>query len=107
MSESLTPAGAGPAPKLEFAFEIRLRFTRVQMIPGMPSGAMRGAVYVDSGEIRGPRLNGKAVPNSGGDYALFRPDDVVSFDARYMLEEDDGAVGTGTGHLLAIEADGA
>ena len=36
-------------PNLEFVFEIRLRFTRVQMIPGMPSGATRGAVYVDSG----------------------------------------------------------
>ena len=81
-----------PTPNLEFVFEIRLRFTRVQMIPGMPSGAMRGAVYVDSGEIRGPRLNGTAVPSSGGDYALFRPDDVVSFDARYMLEADDGAL---------------
>ncbi len=92
MSEQPTAAGAGPAPQLEFAFEIRLRFTRVQMISGMPSGAMRGAVYVDGGEIRGPRLNGKAVPNSGGDYALFRPDEVVSFDARYMLEADDGAL---------------
>ena len=60
MSETQKAPGAGPAPQLEFAFEIRLRFTRVQMIAGMPSGAMRGAVYVDSGEIRGPRLNGKA-----------------------------------------------
>ena len=85
MSDAMLPAGAGPAPELEFVFEIRLRFTRVQMIPGMPSGAMRGAVYVDSGEISGPRLNGKAVPSSGGDYALFRPDDVVSFDARYRI----------------------
>ena len=81
-----------PLPRLEFAFEVRLRFTRVQNIASMPTGAGRGAVYVDSGEIRGPRLNGKAVPNSGGDYALFRPDDVVSFDARYMLEADDGAL---------------
>ena len=37
-------------------------------------------------------VNGKAVPNSGGDYALFRPDDVLSFDARYMLQEDDGTL---------------
>jgi Protein of unknown function (DUF3237) len=92
MAEQQAAPGAGPAPRLEFVFEIRLRFTRVQMIPGMPSGAMRGAVYVDSGEIRGPRLNGRAVPNSGGDYALFRPDEVVSFDARYMLEADDGTL---------------
>jgi hypothetical protein len=83
--------GAGE-PKLEFAFELRLRFTRVQNIQAMPSGAGRGAVYVDSGEFQGPRLRGKAVPNSGGDYALFRPDGVLAFDARYMLQEEDGTL---------------
>jgi hypothetical protein len=79
-------------PRFEFLFEIRLRFTRVQNIDTMPSGAGRGAVYIDSGEITGPRLNGKAVPNSGGDYALFRPDDVLELDARYMLEAGDGTL---------------
>jgi hypothetical protein len=79
-------------PKLEFAFEVRLRFTRVQTIARMPTGAGRGAVYVDSGEFEGPRLQGKAVPNSGGDYSLFRPDGVLAFDARYMLEENDGTL---------------
>jgi Protein of unknown function (DUF3237) len=79
-------------PKLEFAFEVRLRFTRVQNIANMPTGAGRGAVTVDGGEFEGPRLRGKAVPNSGGDYSLFRPDDVLAFDARYMLQEDDGTL---------------
>jgi Protein of unknown function (DUF3237) len=79
-------------PGLEFAFEVRLRFTRVQNIASMPTGAGRGAVYVDSGEFRGPSIRGKAVPNSGGDYALFRPDGVLQFDARYMLQEDDGTL---------------
>jgi Protein of unknown function (DUF3237) len=79
-------------PKMEFAFEVRLRFTRVQNIAAMPTGAGRGAVYVDGGEFEGPRLRGKAVPNSGGDYSLFRPDDVLAFDARYMLQEDDGTL---------------
>ncbi len=86
------PTAAGNMPKLEFAFELRLRFTRVQNIAAMPSGAGRGAVYVDSGEFHGPRLRGKAVPSSGGDYALFRPDGVLAFDARYMLQEDDGTL---------------
>jgi hypothetical protein len=53
---------------------------------------MRSAVYVDDGEFEGPRLKGKAVPNSGGDYAFFRPDDTAVFDARYMLEVDDGTL---------------
>ncbi len=87
------PDMSGPeSPKLEFVFQIRLKFTRVQNIPNMPSGAGRGAVYVDEGVIEGPRLNGRAVPNSGGDYALFRPDGVLSFDARYMLEASDGGL---------------
>jgi len=79
-------------PKMEFAFEVRLKFTRVQNIPEMPTGAGRGAVYVDEGTFEGPHLRGKAVPNSGGDYSLFRPDGVLAFDARYMLEEDDGTL---------------
>ena len=79
-------------PRLEFAMEVRLWFARVQTIPDMPSGATRGAVYVDRGEFVGPLLRGKAVPQSGGDYALFRPDDTVAFDARYMLEEEDGTL---------------
>ncbi len=79
-------------PRMEFAFEVRLKFTRVQNIPEMPSGAGRGAVYVDEGTFDGPHLRGKAVPNSGGDYSLFRPDGVLAFDARYMLEEDDGTL---------------
>jgi hypothetical protein len=79
-------------PKLEFALEVRLRFTRVQTISTMPTGAGRGAVYVDSGEFEGPLLRGKAVPNSGGDYSLIRPDGVLAFDARYMLREKDGTL---------------
>jgi hypothetical protein len=79
-------------PRFEFALEVRLRFTRVQQITQLPTGGIRSAVYVDSGEFHGPKLKGKAVPNSGGDYALFRPDDVAIFDARYMLQEDDGTL---------------
>lgn len=79
-------------PRLEFAFACTLRFTRVQMVPDIPSGGMRSAVYVDEGKFEGPRLKGRAVPNSGGDYALFRPDDTACFDARYMLEEEDGTL---------------
>jgi hypothetical protein len=79
-------------PKFEFVFEIDLNFTRTHNINNMPTGAGRGAVYLDSGTVKGPRLNGTAIPGSGGDWALFRPDDVLSFDARYMLEADDGTL---------------
>jgi Protein of unknown function (DUF3237) len=60
-------------PRLEFVMEVRLWFARVQTIANMPTGAGRGAVYVDRGEFAGPRLRGKAVPV-------------------YMLEEDDGTL---------------
>lgn len=92
MSLPLTEISTFEEPKLEFLFEIDLSFTRVHNIENMPTGAGRGAVYVDSGDIRGPRLNGRAIPNTGGDYALFRPDGVLAFDARYMLEADDGTL---------------
>jgi len=79
-------------PRLEFAMEVRLKFPRVQSIPNSPWGGTRSAVYVESGTFEGPRLRGTAVPGSGGDYAYFRPDDVAVFDARYMLEEEDGTL---------------
>jgi hypothetical protein len=95
MSE-LSPTFSGQslplAPQTEFLFGIRLHFTRVHSIPNTPAGFGRGAVYVDSGRVEGPRLNGKVLPDSGGDWAQFRPDGVLSFDARYMIEADDGAL---------------
>ncbi|WP_321390764.1 DUF3237 domain-containing protein [Emcibacter sp.] len=79
-------------PRLEFVMEVRLKFPTVQMIANTPNGGNRSAVYVNEGTFEGPRLRGRAVPGSGGDYAYFRPDDVAVFDARYMLEEDDGTL---------------
>jgi len=93
MQEAVTPfvgSSAPDLPKLEFCFEIQLKFARHDSIAAMPSGAGRGFVYLESGEIRGPRLNGAVMPFSGGDWALFRPDDVLATDARYMLRADDG-----------------
>lgn len=85
------PASRPDQPAMEFAFEIRLEFARHDSIPNMPSGAGRGFVYIDSGVVAGPRLNGRVLGQSGGDWALFRPDDVLATDARYMIEADDGA----------------
>lgn len=93
MTDPFTPftdASAPDQPKLEFVFEIQLTFARHDSIAMMPSGAGRGFVYVDSGVVRGPRLNGIVLPGSGGDWALFRPDDVLATDARYMLQAEDG-----------------
>jgi hypothetical protein len=79
-------------PTLEFVFRIRLQLGIRQKLGPLPQGGLRGFVAAAGGTIDGPRLKGRVVPNSGGDWALYRPDDAVAFDARYMLEADDGAL---------------
>lgn len=85
------------SPRLQFIFECRLMFTRVFAIPDVHNGGFRSAVLVDEGTFEGPGIDGqgfrgRAIPNSGGDYAHFRADDTAVFDARYLLEVDDGTV---------------
>ena len=79
-------------PRLEFVMEVRLTFPEVYTMAPHPFGGMRSAVLVKGGTFEGPNIKGRAVPGSGGDYAYFRPDDVAVFDARYLLEEDDGTI---------------
>jgi len=79
-------------PQLNLALEIRLRFTPLSRMKGVPTGGNKGIVVVQSGEFRGSNLAGTVVPASGGDYATFRADGVVMLDARYMLTADDGTV---------------
>ncbi len=55
-------------------------------------------------DAQAPRLRCKAVPASGGDYALFRPDGVLAFDARYLLQEDDGTLILLHGNLVRYYA---
>ena len=64
-------------PHLEFAFECRLKFTRVLAVPNVHNGGFRSAVLVDEGTFAGPH---------------FRADDTAVFDARYLLEVDDGTL---------------
>jgi hypothetical protein len=77
-------------PTLEFAFRIRMQLGLRQKFGPLPRGSYRGFVSAAGGTIDGPLLKGKVVANSGGDWALYRPDHAVEFDARYMLEADDG-----------------
>lgn len=79
------------APQFEFALEVRLRFRPLPKVTNMPSGGDRGMVMLDGGEFEGPELSGIALPSSGGDFCLFRPDGVLAADARYLLQERDGS----------------
>jgi len=77
-------------PSLEFVFEVQAQLGPLCVLPTTGFGRERAAIYVLEGAVRGPALNGRVLPNSGGDWAVARPDGVLEFDARYLLESDDG-----------------
>ena len=79
-------------PRLEFAFSISITLTKPYWIKPSARGDTRAAIYAADGVVEGPRLNGRVVPMSGGDFPLSRPNGVIDFDARYLLEADDGAI---------------
>ena len=79
-------------PKLEFAFTIKLSLDRRFWIRPTDTGATRAGIYVKDGTFEGPNIRGIVVPGSGADWPLVRPNGVIDFDARYMLQEDDGSV---------------
>ena len=63
------------APGLRFAFRIVLHFDegpRLRFEPAHRSGR-RGFVAVKGGEIEGPRLTGRVLPQSGGDWPRLWP----------------------------------
>lgn len=79
-------------PKLEYAFQIRLELTeRLRYGPNI-LGVERGFVGLRGGEISGPRLQGKVLAGSGGDWPQILKGDHAIFDARYMLQADDGTL---------------
>ena len=80
------------APQMEYAFTVAIDLTPIHWVTPSTMGASRAAIYAASGTVSGPRLNGSVVPMSGGDFPLLRPDGVIDFDARYLLEADDGAI---------------
>lgn len=78
------------APGLEYAFTVSLVLNRAIFLKPSLQGETRAAVFIAEGEFSGPRIRGRVIPMSGADWALMRPGGVIDFDARYMLEADDG-----------------
>lgn len=79
-------------PTLELAFHVRLDFgdrQRVRFTPGYKD-VTRGFVALQGGEIHGPRLTGRVVPHSGGDWPRMWSSGLIEFEAHYMLEAADG-----------------
>jgi hypothetical protein len=79
-------------PELEYAFSVTLVLDKAMYLRPTTMGATRVAVYVAEGSFEGPAIRGRVLPHSGADWALARPDGVLDFDARYMLEVDDGTL---------------
>jgi len=79
-------------PALELAFHIRLDFEDGPRTRFTPAGTpfTRGFVGLAGGEITGPRLTGRVVPHSGGDWPRIWSSGLVEFEAHYMLEAADG-----------------
>jgi hypothetical protein len=80
------------APRFEHAFTIAIGLAQAFWVKPPARGDARAAVHAAAGEVTGPRLNGRVIPMSGGDFPLLRPNGVIDFDARYLLEADDGAI---------------
>lgn len=79
-------------PTLEHAFTISIDLSRPYWIKPSTRGDIRAAIYAVAGVVEGPLLNGRIVPMSGGDFPLQRENGVIDFDARYLIEADDGAI---------------
>jgi hypothetical protein len=79
-------------PALELAFHVRLDFQAGPRTRFVPAGKAftRGFVGLAGGEISGPRLSGKVVPHSGGDWPWMWDSGLVEFEAHYIMEADDG-----------------
>ncbi len=78
-------------PALEFAMTISINLGKAYFVRPTQYGSERAAVYLLDGTVEGPHIKGIVVPNSGGDFPWVRPDGVIDFDARYLLQTDDGA----------------
>jgi hypothetical protein len=77
-----------PAPKLEFAFEVRADVATPTVVGELPTGVRR-IVDILGGSFQGPKLKGKLLPG-GADWQLIRGDGFTEIDARYTLQTDSG-----------------
>jgi hypothetical protein len=77
--------------QLIHVFDVRIDFHQRIVFDPMEGGGRQAYTSVKSGEVRGPRLNGKVLDYSGADWPVVRGDGVVELNAHYVLQADDGA----------------
>ncbi len=91
LSGSLAQAeDAAPTLNYEYLCTAEAELETAQPVGKSPHGT-RMIVYVKSGVVKGPKINGKVLPG-GGDWYLVRPDGVGEVDVRATIETDDGAL---------------
>lgn len=79
-------------PQFEFAFQIDIQLGERMRYGPTFWGNERGYVGVLGGTVKGPKLNGRIIPHSGGDWPTIKADNTSRFDARYLIEADDGTI---------------
>ena len=72
----------------DYAFQIVARYDAAHDLR-TPRGE-RIYQSITGGTVKGPKLNGKVYPDSGGDYGLLRADGVEDVNMHFMLSADDG-----------------
>lgn len=77
-------------PKLEFAFEIKIKVAQA-MEMGVTSMGTRRIIPITGGTFEGPSIKGTVVPG-GYDWQIIRSDGVADIDARYVLATNDGVL---------------
>lgn len=83
------PFGGPSKPELNFAFRITIYMGERHRFGAGPSGTTRGFTSVAHGLIEGPRLSGKVLAASGGDYPG-QDRDLFSFSICRIGERDSG-----------------
>jgi hypothetical protein len=76
---------------LEHIFSYRVGIEKPQVI-GPTAEGLRAVVPVAEGEITGPKLYGRVLPGSSGDWVTVRTDGIQVIDVRATVETDDGAL---------------
>lgn len=76
------------APKLSFAFELRVKVGPPLVVGQVPAGTRR-IVQILGGTVEGPSIKGRVLPG-GADWQLIQADGFSALDTRYTLETDKG-----------------
>ena len=78
------------APRLDFAYEARVKLGELKMMGRYAGGHERGALQLLGGVFEGPGLRGTILPSSK-DWPIYFGNGVRSTDVNYVFVTDDGA----------------